>query len=87
MVGTGLSVAVPIIFSLSGSIPRLSPSAALSMVTSIAYLGLFLGPAVIGLLTEHFDLRVGYGFILLALAMMVVLTWRLERRQQKEAKT
>jgi len=78
LVGTGLSVAVPIIFSLSGSIPRLSPSAALSMVTSISYLGLFLGPAVIGLLTERYDLRVGYGFILVALAVMMVLTWRIK---------
>ncbi len=81
MVGTGLSVAVPIIFSLSGSIPKLSASAALSMVTSISYLGLFLGPAVIGFLTERFDLRIGYGFILFALAMMVVLTWQLKTQK------
>jgi len=78
MVGSGLSIAVPIIFSLSGNIPKLSASAALSMVTSISYLGLFLGPAVIGFLTERFDLRIGYGFILAALAMMVVLTWQIK---------
>ncbi|MFK8056910.1 MAG: MFS transporter [Saprospiraceae bacterium] len=84
MVGTGLSGAVPILFSLSGSIPKLSASAALSMVTSISYLGLFLGPAVIGFLTERFDLRIGYGFILLALAMMVVLTWQLKAGPTKE---
>jgi len=87
MVGTGLSVAVPIIFSLSGSIPKLSASAALSMVTSISYLGLFLGPAVIGFLTEQFDLRIGYGFILVALATLVILTWQVKATPSTTKKT
>ena len=80
LVGTGLSVAVPIVFSLSGKLPGLSPSAALAMVTTISYLGLFLGPAVIGFLAEHFGLRVGYGFILAALALMLALSFRVRRR-------
>ena len=77
LVGTGLSVAVPIVFSLSGKLPGLSPSAALAMVTTISYLGLFIGPAVIGFLAEGFGLRVGYGFILAALGVLVVLVRRL----------
>lgn len=89
LVGTGLSLTVPILFSLSGNIPNLSPSAALSMVTSISYVGLFLGPAVIGLLTERYDLRVGYGFILVALSVMMVFTWRIKagKPQMREAYT
>ncbi len=78
LVGTGLSIAVPIVFSLSGKLPGLSPSAALSMVTTISYVGLFIGPAVIGFLAEHYGLRVGYGFILAALGVMTVLVWRLK---------
>lgn len=76
LVGVGLSVAVPIVFSLSGKLPGLSPSAALAMVTTISYLGLFIGPAVIGFLAEGFGLRIGYSFILAALGVMVFLVWR-----------
>jgi len=77
LVGTGLSVAVPIVFSLAGNLPGIAPSAALAMVTSISYLGLFLGPAVIGFLADHFGLRAGYGFILGALGLMLILVLRL----------
>jgi len=82
LVGSGLSLAVPILFSLSGTIPNLSASAALSMVTSISYIGLFLGPAVIGFLTEQYDLRIGYGFILLVLSVMMVLTWTMKTNKK-----
>jgi len=74
LVGTGLCVAVPIAFSLSGKLPGLTPSAALAMVTTISYLGLFIGPAVIGFLADHYGLRIGYSFILAALGVLVVLT-------------
>ena len=76
LVGTGLSVAVPIVFSLSGGIPGLSASAALAMVTTISYVGLFLGPAIIGFLADRFGLRVGYLWILGALGVLVALVWR-----------
>ena len=76
LVGVGLSVAVPIMFSLAGRVPGLAPSVSLAMVTSVAYLGLFLGPAVIGFLTEAYGLRAGYGFILGALAVMASLAGR-----------
>ena len=76
LIGAGLSVAVPIVFSLSGRIKGLSASAALSMVTTISYLGLFIGPAVIGFLSEGFGLRVGYGFVLGVLAVLSGLVWR-----------
>ncbi len=76
LVGAGLAVAVPIVFSLAGNIPGLSASAALAMVTTISYLGIFIGPAVIGFLAEAYGLRIGYGFIVVALACMVVLVWR-----------
>ena len=80
LVGTGLATAVPIVFSLAGSVPGLSASAALAMVTTISYVGLFLGPAVIGFLAEEFGLRAGYAFIGAALTAMVVLAWRVRAR-------
>ncbi len=82
MIGSGLSIAVPIVFSLSGRIPGLTASAALSMVTTISYLGLFMGPAIIGFLSEAFGLRVGYGFILAILGVLVVAVWRVGPQTQ-----
>ncbi len=76
LVGSGLSIAVPIVFSASGKIPGLTASAALAMVTTISYLGLFLGPAIIGFLAEAFDLRIGYSFILAMLGVLVAAVWR-----------
>ena len=84
-IGLGLSVAVPIVFSLSGQIKGLSASAALSMVTTISYLGLFLGPAVIGFLSEEFGLRAGYGFVLGVLAVLGGLVLRVGGRDAREA--
>ena len=80
LIGAGLSVTVPIVFSLSGRIRGLSASAALSMVTTISYLGLFIGPAVIGFLSEGFGLRAGYGFILGVLGLLAGLVWRVGGR-------
>ena len=78
LVGCGLAVAVPIVFSLSGKVPGLTASAAMAMVTTISYVGNFIGPAVIGFLAEAYGLRVGYGFILLVLLVMVVLVRRVK---------
>ena len=75
-IGIGLSIAVPVVFSLAGKLRGLSASAALSMVTTISYLGLFIGPAVIGFLSEGFGLRAGYGFVLAVLGVLGVLVWR-----------
>ncbi len=76
LVGTGLSVVVPIVFSLSGNLPGFRPSVALAMVTTISYLGLFIGPAAIGFLAENFGLRAGYGFVLAVLGVGLLLANR-----------
>jgi MFS family permease len=64
LVGLGLSTIVPIVFSSAGNLKNISPSAGISMATSIGYTGFFIGPPSIGYLAEMFGLRVGLGFVL-----------------------
>ena len=55
------------------------------MVTTVSYLGLFVGPAIIGFLSEAFGLRVGYGFILVILGILVAATFRIAPRAPRGA--
>lgn len=75
LVGLGLSTIVPIVFSSAGNLKNISPSAGISMATSIGYTGFFIGPPAIGYLAENFGLRLGLGFVLaLFIVMAGVLT-------------
>lgn len=70
LVGLGLSTIVPIVFSSAGNLRNISPSAGISMATSIGYTGFFIGPPTIGYLAEAFGLRIGLGFVLFLFVLM-----------------
>ncbi len=70
LVGLGLSTIVPIVFSSAGNLRNISPSAGISMATSIGYTGFFIGPPTIGYLAEAFGLRIGLGFVLFLFVFM-----------------
>jgi hypothetical protein len=56
--GAGVSICAPILFSLAGrSADEAVRGAAVSIVTTIAYLGFLVGPAVVGLLADATTLR------------------------------
>ncbi len=71
VVGAAVCVAVPLTFSLAGSVvPRRHSGAAIAQVGALGYTGLLLGPVLIGVVAEASDLRVGLtGVGALALAM------------------
>ena len=73
--GAGISICAPILFSLAGrSADEAVRGAAVSIVTTIAYLGFLIGPAVVGLLADATTLRAalagaaGIALLLAALA-------------------
>jgi MFS transporter len=73
--GAGISICAPILFSLAGrSADDAVRGAAVSIVTTIAYLGFLIGPAVVGLLADATTLRAalaaaaGIALLLAALA-------------------
>jgi MFS family permease len=63
LVGIGVSSVVPLTYSLAGRSTRMAPGIALTMVSSIGFLGFLLGPPVIGFIAEWFNLRVSFGII------------------------
>ena len=53
MAGAGISICAPVLFSLAGrSADEALRGAAVSIVTTIAYLGFLVGPAAVGLLAS-----------------------------------
>lgn len=61
LIGLGASNIVPILFSAAGKVSTTSSSSqALSVITSIAYTGILIGPAFIGFIAQAFTLPVAF---------------------------
>lgn len=84
LVGLGLSTIVPIVFSSAGNLKNISPSAGISMATSIGYTGFFIGPPTIGYLAEAFGLRAGLGFVLFLFVFMAGILVFISREKSVE---
>jgi MFS family permease len=63
LVGLGVSTIVPTLYSIAGKNPTVAPSEALTIVSSVSFLGFLMGPPVIGFLAELSSLRFSFAFI------------------------
>lgn len=63
IIGAGTASIVPTIYSIAGKRSKISTSMALTIVSSVSFLGFLLGPPVIGYVSELTNLRVSYGII------------------------
>ena len=70
VVGIGAANIVPVLFSGAGRVPGVPPGIALATVTTIAYAGLLLGPALIGFVADATSLSVA--FVVVAAMFAVV---------------
>ncbi len=80
MFGIGASNIVPIIFSSAGNLPETSPSAALAFVTSLGYVGILIGPAMIGFIAEAIDLRFALSCVA-GLMCLIAVSGRIVQRE------
>ena len=79
IMGIGLSVIVPILFSMAGKIPNIPPGEGLSLIAGFGYPGILLGPPLIGFAADYVGLRGGLLVVMVALACMNVICftcWR-----------
>lgn len=76
LVGFGIANIIPVVFSAAGRRGGDRATRIFPIVVGIGYVGVMIGPPVIGAVAEHFTLR--GSLLALALALMVVL---LSRRQ------
>jgi MFS family permease len=80
LVGLGLSVIVPIAYSVAGNSSSVSPGVGLAMVTTVGYSGFLFGPPIIGFLADWQTLRFALIFVGLLFLLMTWLSWRYEAK-------
>jgi MFS family permease len=76
LVGIGLSVIVPIAYSIAGNSPDLPPGVGLAMVTTVGYAGFLFGPPIIGFLADWQSLRFAFLLVLILFLLMIALSAR-----------
>jgi MFS family permease len=75
LAGAGISLNAPIVFGFAGR--RSDPGTAVATVTSLGYVGLLVGPALVGGVAQATSLRVSFGVLALVAAAVVVAATRL----------
>jgi MFS family permease len=86
--GLGISVLAPMGLALVGK--RVAPvhrTKAISRTAVIGFLGFFIGPPVMGLLSELFSLRVSFSFVALLLLAILLMLLPLRRSESQVAGT
>lgn len=73
-IGLGVSSVVPMVYSSAGKSKTLSPGTALTAVSSLGFMGLLIGPPLIGLLAEATSLRISFLAITTMSIAVVVLS-------------
>jgi MFS family permease len=68
LIGVGVSSVVPMVYSAAGRSKSLSPGTALTAVSSMGFIGLLIGPPIIGFIAEATSLRISF----LAISIMSV---------------
>jgi MFS family permease len=63
LVGFGVSTIVPTVYSVAGKNPTVPPGEALTIVSSVSFLGFLMGPPIIGYIAEISSLRFSFAFI------------------------
>lgn len=63
VVGFGVSAVVPMVYHLAGNSKTMPPQQALTLVTSIGFIGFFLGPPVIGFIAQQASLQTAFALI------------------------
>lgn len=78
MVGFGVSNVVPIIISVAGKNEKVPTSIALTIVSSISFLGFLMGPPLIGFIAELTSLKYSFAIIGLFGLFITILVSRLK---------
>lgn len=73
IVGLGLSVIIPELFRMAGKTKGVKASVGISIVSGIGFAGFLLGPVVLGLISNSFNLKMSFFtlFILTCVALLV----------------
>lgn len=73
LAGLGCANFMPVLMARAAHLPGTAPAEALALVGRLAYLGLLLGPVVIGFTAEHGGLSAGVGLV--AIGGLIISLW------------
>ena len=73
LIGIGSSNIVPILFSILGNQKVMPVNMAVPAVSTMAYAGILVGPAVIGFLAHQTSLFIAFGFLATLVALQLVI--------------
>lgn len=80
IVGFGISSTVPVCYSMAGKAGHISSGNAITIVSSIGYLGFVLGPPVIGFMAHTITLHYTFGAIGCIGALIAVMSFKLKKQ-------
>lgn len=84
--GLGVAVVVPTANSLIGrTVPDSQRASAIARAWMIGFTGFFIGPPIMGLVSENLGLRVAFGLIAVLVAAILPCLWLLARRLRAPA--
>jgi fucose permease len=70
LIGLGLANVVPVLFSAAARVPGVSPADGIAAVAALGYLGMMVGPPLIGVVAEWHTLSAGMALVMLFAATM-----------------
>jgi predicted MFS family arabinose efflux permease len=79
VVGIGAANIVPIFFTAAGRVPGVAPGIGLATVTTIAYAGLLMGPALIGFVADATSLQASFLLVAAMFAVIAMMARRVTR--------
>lgn len=81
-VGAGLSVIVPLLFSMAGRMPGVAPGLSIAAVTTLGYLGFMAGPPVIGVVAGLSSLPLAFVLVMALVLLMASLAGRVRSAEE-----
>ncbi len=80
LVGIGLSVVIPELFRLAGTVRGLDASIGISFVSGIGFLGFLVGPVLLGFLAEISSLKLSFFALLIFVTVSFFIALTLKKR-------
>lgn len=79
LVGVGASNIVPVLFTVAGRQKDMPPSLAIASITTLGYLGILAGPALIGFVAHLSSLVIAFAILALGMLAIAANSWVAKR--------
>jgi len=82
LIGLGLANVVPVLFSAAARVPGVAPADGIAAVAALGYLGMMVGPPLIGVVAEWRTLSDGMALVMLFAATLSLAARRALRHDR-----